>query len=475
MSKQMQVTKMIDDVRSEETKYPIKKKYEKSMDLLILLIAVLTLTIGLFDFFGFLLPLVTILLAIVLIGGLPFVKGGAKYYSIGMLALGSFFLLNENAGFQLWQEAIDSNINLLLLFVLVPLLSLPVRYGDYAENINLFFHRLKGVKWKIHVFTNFLMVLLAPILTLGAVTMVKDLAPHLSNERTFLSSLTRMFGLTLFWTPYFGTVIFILQLLEMDWSKIVPYTFGFASVGMFLSFLMEKMRTKKEYSDRKIEVEVVDNINLKKLIELVIIIFMILVITLGIYYSSNFGMSISIALVSILIPILWLYYLKKIKKLPEFIKFYLDQLLPKLKGEVLLMVCAGFFGVAFVNSEYSSYVPDFLNKITGNHPLAFISCLSFIIISVAIIGLHPFILATIFAATLSNGGIPISQLVLTFVIICSWGTAIILSPYSATNLVVVRGSSFSPFKVSVSWNLGFAAVLLPLLIATAYCLTLLGI
>lgn len=74
-----------------------------------------------------------------------------------------------------------------------------------------------------------------------------------------------------------------------------------------------------------------------------------------------------------------------------------------------------------------------------------------------------------------QNGIPISQTVLSFVIICSWGMALTLPPFSATTLVVARDTPFSPYQVSVTGNIGFISVLFVLLVITAYSFHLLGI
>lgn len=452
-----------------------KNKYESVINITLFSVAIVALLMGLFDFLTFLLPIMTIILGITLILCLPVVAKGPMYYSLGMWIVGTVFLIQENANFQEWQQAIGSNIDLLTLFILVPLLSLPVRYGGYTENINSFFGQLGGTKWKIHAFTNFLMALLAPILTLGAVTMIKDLTPQFKQEKTFLVSLSRMFGLTLMWTPYFGTVIFVLTLLDMEWGEIVPFTISFSFVGMLLSILLVRITNGGKKDEHESSREITsNNVNRKNIIELVVIIVFILLSTLGIYYISNLSMTITISLLSIFIPIAWLAYLRKINKLAESVKYYFNQLLPKLKGEIILMLSASFFGFAFVNSGYSHLLPMIFTSITGDLPFPFIFLLSFIMISIAIVGLHPFVLTTVFAATFSQGDIPISQTVLAITIFCSWGMALALSPFSATTLVVARDSTYSPFKVSVNWNIGFFGVLFILLVVFAYSLSLLG-
>ncbi|WP_077213233.1 hypothetical protein [Bacillus dakarensis] len=467
------------EVKNKSAKRSLKSKYEKAIDMLMLAIAFSALLVGLVESLRGLLPLLTVVLGITLVLSIPVIAKGPKYYSIGMWIMGSFFLITEHANFDTWQHAIGSNIELVTLFMLVPLLSLPVKYGGYTKNINSIFQQLGGVKWKIHTFANFLMALLAPILTLGAVTMIKDLSPQLKNEKTFLVSLSRMFGLTLMWTPYFGTVIFILSILKMEWAEIVPFTLTFAIAGMLLSILMVKIENVK--NPTVVELETLSEtdssavpVNNKKLLELVLIILLILGSTLLLYYVSHFTMTITISVLSVTVPILWFFYLKKIKKLGEGIKYYYNHLLPKLKGEIILMISASFFGFAFVNSSYSSLVPKVFTQITGNHALPFILLLSFIMIFISIIGVHPFVLTTIFAATFSQGGIPISQLVLALVIFSSWGMSLTLSPFSATTLVVIRDTNFNAYKGSVHWNIGFNGVLFVLLVIFAYSLSLLG-
>jgi hypothetical protein len=215
-------------------------------------------------------------------------------------------------------------------------------------------------------------------------------------------------------------------------------------------------------------------VDTKKIAELVVIILFILISTLGVYYSSTFGMSTAICLVSIVVPFIWLAFLRKLDKAKESFGYYFHELLPKLKGEILLMISAGFFGFAFVNSSYSHVVPDFFNQLAGDHAFTFIFILSFIMIFIPVLGVHPFVMTSIFAATLTHGNIPISPLVLAFVILCSWGLALVLSPFSTATLVIARDTIYSPFKVSVIWNLGYIGILFILLVVSAFSLDLLG-
>jgi hypothetical protein len=454
----------------------VKKAYIHIIDILFLTLAIVSIIISLFDFFPLILSISTFILGITIVFCLPVIPKGPKFYSLGMLLIGSFLLFQNGSNLKVWEQAINSNMDLLTLFILVPLLSLPIRYGSYIEVINLIFRGLGGVKWKIHAFSSLLVALLAPILTLGAVTMIKDLSPQFSNEKTFLVSLSRIFGLTLFWTPYFGTVIFILSLLNLEWGEIVPFTFAFAIFGLIVSILFERIINKGMQVD---EFKDLDNSPLppgdrKKIIELIIIILSLLLLTLAIYYGTNLNMAISISLVSMVTPIIWLHYLKKINRLKDSLRYYFQNLLPKLKGEIVLILSASFFGFAFVNSRYSTLVPRIFSEITQNNSFVFILLLSFIMIFISVIGVHPFVLTTIFAATLSNGGIPISQIVLAFVILCSWGMALTLSPFSATTLVVARDTLYSPYRVSVVWNIGYIGLLYLFLVITGYSLVILG-
>lgn len=449
-------------------------KFEKTINIMVFVLAFLALLFGLFSPLQKWMPYLIIFLVFTFILVVPFVGSLLKYYSIGMWILGSFFLLEGKADLSVWQKAIGTNIYLVSLFVLVPLLSLPVKYGQYTKNINLFFRQLGGVKWKIHTFTNVLVGLLAPILTLGAVTMVKDLAPHFKNEKTFIVSLTRMFGITIMWTPYFGTVVVILSFLHMEWSEVVPFTLTFAIMGMILSIVIEKLKYRKE-DKRGVGAGTKLEVDRRNVAELFIIILFILALTLAIYYMTPFTMTISVCLVAVTMPVFWFAYLRKLDKFKDGLKDYFANLLPKVKGEVLMMVSASFFGSAFVFSNYSHYIPEFFMLITGNHPVLFIALLSFIMIFIVAIGVHPFVMTTIFAATFGQGGIPISPTVLSVVVFASWGMALNLSPFSMTTLVVARDTDYSPYDVSVRLNIGFTIIFYLLLVCFASFLHFMGI
>lgn len=443
------------------------------LDWCLLSVAVVTLLVNLFFPVEQLRGLLAIFVALLMGLSFPFLDIIPRMTGLLLFILGATLFIISHVPLDLWISAYSQNLNLLMLLTLVPLLGIPLRYGDYTRHLSRLYHRYVCNPFRLYLLSGVSSLLLSPVLNLAAITLIKELSPRTLTplaEQALCMSLARTYGLSLSWTPFFGTVILVLSFLNVSWAEIAPITFGFAITVFAISCLLDYRRltygeklfkelpgslseSEKEWLPSK------DNQQghwKQKIMELVFILVLLVFITIGIHEWFELDMMLGVSLLSIIFPIIWTAYLKKWRHLFSGWQIYIHHILPNIKNEIFLFMNAGFFGGAVVYSGYGKMLPRVLEWLTGDHPLGWIALIGLSIMLFPLIGIHPLVLPLIYAVVLPEVVVPLHLLTITFIILVSWSLTLPISPFSAATLVVIRGTTYSNFRASIGWNWHFA-------------------
>lgn len=128
-----------------------------------------------------------------------------------------------NGGLRLF-EGITQNLALLSIILLAPLIFLPLEGEGIIESV---MSKLKG--WKKDQRKTFFgvgafMMMLAPILNMGAIRVVHGFVGRLSIEPKFLSHIYfGGFTPAIVWSPFFASVGIAISLAEMPYVTYMPF------------------------------------------------------------------------------------------------------------------------------------------------------------------------------------------------------------------------------------------------------------
>ena len=84
----------------------------------------------LLDDFNFVLMIAVIVLSFVAS------TGSSRVIGILLFSLSIVLLLYSQAPFAIWKEALQENSYLIVMFIMVPLLGIPVQHGGYSESLS---------------------------------------------------------------------------------------------------------------------------------------------------------------------------------------------------------------------------------------------------------------------------------------------------------------------------------------------------
>src|SRR5699024_5940320 len=86
--------------------------------------------------------LLSIIIVVLLVVCLPNIKGLILYISLFLLSISLFLMLYYNAPLKEWSDSLRVNLTLVSIFIVVPLLGIPVRIGGYVDSFRVLFSNL---------------------------------------------------------------------------------------------------------------------------------------------------------------------------------------------------------------------------------------------------------------------------------------------------------------------------------------------
>src|SRR5699024_6399451 len=147
-----------------------------------------------------------------------------------MVVFGSIILLYQQQPFDVWVNAFVKNLPLICLIIIVPILGIPIRYGNYnSQLINYILHFQQKPQF-LYLVISGLFSLISPITNVGSLYIVHSMLKKLELPNPFLGRVyIRRFTSVHTWSPYFASVFLIVYSLQIPIYKFLPY-------GLLLSF-----------------------------------------------------------------------------------------------------------------------------------------------------------------------------------------------------------------------------------------------
>src|SRR5690625_4332465 len=181
--------------------------------------------------------IVGVMTFLVIIPGIIYSNKLNKFFSSVMMLVGIFLLVYSGKAFSFWIEAVTKNLPLVSLIVLAPMLSIPVRLGQYDRNINNFILRYSKKPGQLYFFISIIFFVLSPLLNLGALHLIHSIVEKLKLPKKFLGRVyLRSFLSANMWAPYFASVFLVVYFLQIPLNNYVYYGLLLATVQIFVSY-----------------------------------------------------------------------------------------------------------------------------------------------------------------------------------------------------------------------------------------------
>ncbi|MEH7442656.1 hypothetical protein V7201_10170 [Bacillus sp. JJ1122] len=411
--------------------------------------------------------LVSLIALAVIVVVMPGIRGTTLVISVLLLLAAVSLMAYHHVPAQEWLKSLRINITLVAIFLVVPLLGIPVKAGGYVEALKIVLNKKMNEPYFFYLGTTFLTHILGVVLNIGSVSIVNQLtaASNIKAPRLVANAINRGFVTTIFWSPYFSAMALILSQLPIKWSSIVFYSMGLSIIGILVSLLIDRSQIKASFPEEQGEKGLYQDketlINArKKVFELFTYLIVITAAVLILEFMTGYSIVLMICLVSLAFPLLWCVFSGKSTVYFQEFQQHVYIGIPRMKKEIVLFLIAGFFSGAFIHADLSNTLINFIQNIFGSFHLGTAFFLSFIVFLTALIGIHPIVVVTICVTSLKPELIGFSPEYFAVLLLASWGITNPVAPATAVNNLLANLLKVDLLELSIRWNIRYVIIML---------------
>ncbi|RNF40210.1 hypothetical protein [Planococcus salinus] len=376
-----------------------------------------------------------------------------KIFTSTLLLIGMaihFFM--SGAGLGLFR-GITQNMPLLAILILAPLLSVPLKREGIIGSTVSYLDDLKNNQRNIFYGLSSVMVVVSPILNMGALRIVHGFVENIKISPKVLSK-SYYIGFTpsVIWSPFFASVGIVIYYLDITYLSYLPVGIAFALVqlafGIFLfrpNVLIEKKTgiapTDEEGAEQK-----------KHIFMLVSYVFLIVVLLISLEQWLHKSMLLLVSIVCLVIPIVWFLLRGTTGILKKEMFLYKDKLLTQTKTEICLFLSAGVFGNAIARTPVKTMVEQAIQwaslHTVGILFLFIVGCVTLL----ALLGVHQIITVPLVLTAVISADIQLHPSLIAFMCIFSWMLSSAISPLNAMNIIISACVKKNGVTVAYRWN-----------------------
>lgn len=427
---------------------------------------------------------VALVLLIVVTGmSLAAVTGSTRLISYAAFAISIGLLIAYRAPFGVWMQAFEENLYMVVMFAMIPLLSIPIRHGGYFEALQRVFHRFVTTRNRFYLFISLVSAFIGSIVNLAVVPLVHEVArasPLSSDKKLLSAAMTRGFTTCTIWAPTTAAIALIMQLTGAEWQHFFPFGITSGIVVGFVGYAVTMLQNRRDAraaggtttsaaagslggsvgagraAAASGDAPLADARRpggYAKFIELCGFALVLIASIAVISYLSGLHTIAIVSLAGLVFPFLWMGLLRRIPvMLRETRDTYFGMSLPSLRSEVTLFVGAGFFTTSITYSHLGEHVAQALSQAVGGSLVLLTAAIIAVGMGLGALGVHPIITVAVFGGTVKAAAFGVSPIYMAVVLAAVWGLGLSVSPSSATIIAVSSLTRQSPVRVGTRWN-----------------------
>jgi len=239
---------------------------------------------------------------------MPIIKNNARVVASTLFIVGAAILVYDGAGFETWRTGLIYNVNLIALLLLVPVFGMPLKYGGYYGVLDALVGRYMNNRNRIYWVPALLTHFFGALMNMGAMPVVYQLIVRGKLPRAFNSvpaSILRGFSSSIYWSPNMISVGVVTYYLGISWAEFARYGIFLTVISLVIGWLVHIFANKKSSVQLSLSSRN-DQIDIKKLAEL--IIFCTAFIGTIIYIATRTSIPVldAVPLVALVYPVIWL-------------------------------------------------------------------------------------------------------------------------------------------------------------------------
>ncbi|TGA99870.1 hypothetical protein E4665_02675 [Sporolactobacillus shoreae] len=422
---------------------------------------------------------VSVLSMLAVLISLRFVKGLALIFGLFFLIGGGAMLVWSGSAPIHFISSFGEMIQMVTLFALIPILSIPIRFGNYADEVHSIIRKRVKSATQLYMLTSAASYFFSSFMNLAALPMtyysisssVKEYP--IDNKKRYLSrAITHGYAMPLLWSPVTPIVGTVLYLTGTAYSKILPFLLVMSIGGLLLDWVSishplqlfrRRLQWKRAKKETAASLTPLTGGRPARLFHILaaIILLNALITLLDHFFSFSFLFLVS--LIVIPFAFLWCILIGQGKPFFPGVVRHFQTYIPKMQNQFFIFLSAGFFITALNVSGADTVVTQWVNTLIHFSGIRiFLILLPLIPFALAFIGLHPAIGLALISAALHSDLLNKSPIVVTVAMLGGAIPAFLMGPYNATLGMMSSIINEKPIKLS-NWNFPFTCLYLVLL------------
>jgi len=403
--------------------------------------------------------------------------GVRKLYGFMGLVMASsavWLTLRKGGGLDNIAHNVVTNLPLISLLIVVPLLSIPFREEGYFASVQALIRSWTTNARRIFAAIGAYLFVFGPVLNIGALRIVHDMIKDLElDERLLARSYFTGFSTVITWSPFFASVALVMSLLDVTVAGYVsvglPFAFLEILVGYGLFWLTSRKAAPVSGGEALPAGDALTREDRNKVLALLGMMLAIVASIFCLEAILRYPIILIVVLVSMACPVLWAAFRNKWRQLyAQFVEFKRHSV-AAMDNELVLFVSAGMFGAALAGTSASEGIQSVLGAAASfSFPLFCVGVLCAMAL-LGLAGIHPILVVTVLLSQLDPAAIGARPEALALLFMVGWVIMAIISPVTPLNFLVSRFLNRSHLEVGLKYNAWYLACLTVL---TAFYVTL---
>lgn len=393
-----------------------------------------------------------------------------KKITLFFLSIGAAILIYYQLPLLSWMQSLVSMTNVIAIIVVMQLFTLPIEIGKYSSTIEYWLKKSFAKESSLFLFVMLITHIFASFLLFGTVPVMvslfsKALKNNIPNYKRFLAvAIVRGYSMAMCWAPGAVIMLIVLQVTEVSWFDLFVPGFLLSIIGLATAYgfehitrLNKPILTKVTTGETELQAA---GVAYRQSAHIVFVVLGLLIL-ISFFEMLSFGTGTGrILLAGLLVAGFWLWYYRKHPRIGKVLRTHWDSGILKASDLAVFFVAIGLFSGAVGKSGILVQLQPTFQHAVNQLGMFSILAVPLIFIILAIIGIHPFILAVILGKILMALSLPLPPVSIALLLLTASCISFIGSPFAGMVLNTSKFLNVSPVKLSVKWNLAYSSLFL---------------
>lgn len=438
-----------------------------------------------------------ILMVVVLVLNLLVSTGSSRTIGVVLVVASVALLAYLQAPLEVWKGALRQNADLVVMFIMIPLIGIPVQHGGYSASLRAVFTRYASTEGRFYSLVSGMAAVVGSLISIAAVPLTYEMSresPQGANKRLIGTALTRGFVTCMIWAPTSATIALVVSLTGIDWLGFFPCAIAAAVIAEAVGILMVVIgrkasrdgvdeACKRAPKDARTDglgalddagglegpggacasgdaaLGSSEHVSMSKVAELGVFALLLIGFIAAVSQLNGLSVIVVVAMASLIWPFVWMLVIGRLPAyVREFKGEYFKKKLPNAKNQIVLFVGAGMLAQSVGYSDIGTAIAQQLLLTTGQSVLLLTIGIMVVALATSAVGVHPIVVVAVIGGAINPVECGMSPMYLALVLSTSWALGNVICPASANVIAVSDMVGCSPLEVSLKWSGAYVAI-----------------